>query len=451
MNEPFAALFEEDTMFQAPGYHATRHYKKNEKARFGSGDVLVLFGELFNRGYANGLVEEAERRGMKIIRATVGRREKDGSLRALTAEEVAQQPAPLINVPLEAGFDLEPASDGLSPLDRIKEVKLSDWESCKIDKSKLIESRDKGRARFTAGVRAYLQELKTQLPAGKNVLFAHLMAGGVPRAKIIMPMMNRSVKGTGDRFLSSERFWKSDLGQLCEMSFREVTAETFRILIEETANLRAEIEKSGAFVSYSAYGYHGTEVIVNGQYDWQTYTPYLQGWAKKDLENYSKEFFSKGVRSCVYNCPEILTNSSSIFQGVEMPLYPLIEALRKENANSPKTKKVEADCQALLKPGVTLADVLKVCHETLNNPDVRKKMNFDKWPEHNDEKQLSVVLDASEAVSSMHTDSKSLMTAVLSEVVFSSCGAVMVEDVAAPSAPVTWLNHDVVARTHFEV
>lgn len=46
-------------------YHALR--QKPEKAPYQAGDVLVLFGELFSRGYANGLVEEAERLGMKII------------------------------------------------------------------------------------------------------------------------------------------------------------------------------------------------------------------------------------------------------------------------------------------------------------------------------------------------------------------------------------------------
>ena len=33
---------------------------------FRQGDVFVLFGELFGRGYANGLVSEARKAGMKI-------------------------------------------------------------------------------------------------------------------------------------------------------------------------------------------------------------------------------------------------------------------------------------------------------------------------------------------------------------------------------------------------
>ena len=51
-----------------------------EAAGYKAGDVLVLVGELFGRGYANGLVEEARRIGMTVIGTTVGRRDADRSL-----------------------------------------------------------------------------------------------------------------------------------------------------------------------------------------------------------------------------------------------------------------------------------------------------------------------------------------------------------------------------------
>ena len=435
-------------MTSAPGYHAIRVPARNQKSRFGEGDILVLFGELFNRGYANGLVEEAERRGMKIIRATVGRRDKDGSLRSLTAEEIAEQPQPLINVPLEAGFDLEPAADGLSPVDRLKEVKLSEWESCVLPREKILESRKKGRARFTESVRNFVTQLKPHLPKGKNVLFAHLMAGGVPRAKIIMPLMNRSVKGTGDRYLPSEKFWSSDLGWLCDISFEEVTATTFETLLRQTSDLRKDVEQNGGFCSYTAYGYHGTEILLGGQMAWQSYTPYLQGWAKKALEKISREWSAQGVRICVYNCPEILTNSSSIFQGVEIPLYPLLLSLQRWGADSPATLQVWEECRALLKPDVTLQDILKICDDTLRSPAVQARLALEKWPEHSAQDQLEIILNTSEKLTGSHQDTKRLMTTVLSEVVFSSCGKVMLEDSAQPEAPVSWLNHDVVARSY---
>ena len=45
---------------------------------FKKGDVFVLFGELFGRGYANGLIDEARAAGMTIVGITVGRRDETG-------------------------------------------------------------------------------------------------------------------------------------------------------------------------------------------------------------------------------------------------------------------------------------------------------------------------------------------------------------------------------------
>lgn len=427
-------------------YHAIRQLKKD--TTFKQGDVLVLFGELFNRGYANGLVEEAERRGMKVIRTTVGRREKDNTLRPLTEEEMASIPKPFINVPLEAGFDLEPDDQGVTIVDHLKEIKLSEWESFELNKGSLEASRKRGRERFTRNLRAYLAELDSHIPAGANVLFAHLMAGGVPRAKIIMPLMNRSLKGSGDRFLSSEKFWNSSLGQLCSQSFNEVTAETFYHLVTESAALREKIQKQGGKVSYVAYGYHGTEVLVGQNYVWQSYSPYLQGWAKIRLENHSRDFSAKGIKTCIYNCPEILTNSSAIFSGVEVSLYPLMGALRKEGADSSKAQETVKECLSMLKPEVAIDDVLNFTKNYLMSDVIRTHCVFEKWPQHNSREQLEKMVGASDHLIELHKDSKQIMTFPLSEVVIEACGKVMLADSPAPEAPVSWINHDVIAKIH---
>jgi hypothetical protein len=427
-------------------YHAIRLLKKD--STFKQGDVLVLFGELFSKGYANGLVDEAERRGMKIIRTTVGRREKDGTLRALNAEEAAAVPQPFINVPLEAGFDLEPDDQGMSPVDYLKDVKLSDWESFEISKTSLEASRKKGRERFQKNLRSYLQQLEAHIPAGANVLFAHLMAGGVPRAKIVMPLMNRAVKGTGDRYLSSEKFMSSGIGQFCQQSFFEVTAETFQFLVHESTALREKLQKQGSKVSYVAYGYHGTEVLVGSNYVWQSYSPYVQGWAKIRLENYSREFSQKGIKTCVYNCPEILTNSSSIFSGVEVSLYPLLGALRKEGSDSKKAQAAIESALKLLKPEIKLDDVLNFTKSYLTSDLIREHCVFEKWPQHSSKDQLEKMLAASDQLLGWHQDPKQLMTFGLSEIVFEACGKVMMGDSPAPEAPVAWINHDVIAKIH---
>lgn len=428
-------------MAQIPALHnipQTQLWKK--------GDLLVLFGELFTRGYANGLVEAAERRGMQVVRGTVGRRDKEGQLRPLNAEEIAQQPSPLINIPLEAGFDMEILSNGSSLVEMMKDVKLNDWENFRVPAALLSEAKEKGTRRFRDQVRAYLLEIAKLVKPGQNVHFAHLMAGGVPRARIVMPLMNRVFKGTGDRFLASESFWNSGLGEVAQESFMAVSAETFQILLQESQNLRERIQKDGGSVSYSGYGYHGTAILLGGEYRWQSYAPYLQGWAKKALEKYAEEAFSSGIKACVYNCPEILTNSSSIFQGVEVPLYPLLAAFQREAPSSPKTAKLWAECQALLKPDETLEAVLKTCEETLNHPAVRAQSHFDGWPQHNTREQMEVLLGASDKIIAAHISDKNLMTAVLSEAVFEACGEAMLADMAAPKQPVCWINHDLIAR-----
>lgn len=432
-------------------YSAIRKVKLNN--HFGAGDVLVLFGELFQRGYANGLVDEARKRNMMIIRTTVGRREKNGTLRALQSEEIAAAKESgdlFINVPLEAGFDMEPDSKGTRPVDQLSDVKLSEWESKTVDEASLAESQKKGQERFQTAVRKFVIELETLLPEGKNIYFAHLMAGGVPRAKIVLPLMNRSLKGSGDRFLSSEKFWNSSLGKFAARNFFEVTAETFHILLQETSKLRQKVEKSGKTVFYSAYGYHGTEVLVEKNYLWQTYSPYLQGWAKMRLENHAREWSARGVHCCVYNCPEILTNSSAIFSGVEVSLYPLMGAIRLEagqQQHHPRAEKILKDCQGLLAEPHTVQGILDLTGKYLSSKIIREHCVFEKWPQHNSQEQLEKMLDSSEELVSMHKDQKFLLTQLLSELVIEACGRVMINDAPHPESAVSWINHDLVAKT----
>ena len=130
--------------------------------------------------------------------------------------------------------------------------------------------------------------------------------------------------------MSSRALLDSDLGKLILMNFDEVTANSFQYLIEGTAALRQRLENSGGQVRYSAYGYHGTEILINGDYQWQTYTSYTQGYAKMRLERIAEAAWEKGIKATVFNCPEIRTNSSDIFVGVELSLFPLLTALKKE-------------------------------------------------------------------------------------------------------------------------
>ncbi|MGE3387690.1 MAG: hypothetical protein AB7K41_13250, partial [Bdellovibrionales bacterium] len=323
------------------------------------GDVVVIFGELFSRGYANGLVDEARHMGLKLIFSTVGRRDEAQRLRPLNEVELAEKDQPLINIPLEAGFDLEPSDTGLSPVDQLQGVKLSEWEKARLDMTQVEQSRIKGVEDFRRRTQQYVHEVEKQIPSGANILFVHTMAGGVPRAKIVMPAMNRVFKGHGERYASSSEFWQTDMGKLCASSFMEVSANTLQHLIEMTEPLRKKVEQSGNRCAYVAYGYHGTDVLMNGQYQWQSYSPYLQGFAKIELENIAARAQQKGIRASVYNAPEILTNSSSIFLGVEVSLYPLLGALQKEGVNSSSAKKVIEQALKLLKPEYSVNSIME--------------------------------------------------------------------------------------------
>ncbi len=415
----------------------------SENSKWKKNDVLVLFGELFQRGYANGLVDEALQQGLKVIYATVGRREKTGELRALLAEEIPKDVI-FINIPLEAGFDLEPDSQGVSCVDELKDVKLSEWENFQFDPARFSERKKNGRKRFREQTQKFISEVEKLVPAGSNVLFAHLMAGGVPRTKIVMPLMNRAVKGVGDRYLPSEKFWNSGIGKLCQENFYEVTAETFQTLVEVSEDFRNKKTQAGLNVSYLAYGYHGTEIWLNEAFRWQTYTPYLQGWAKLRLEKYSENAKDSGISACIYNCPEIHTNSSSIFQGLELSIYPLLEAFALLKPHAEISKKLLQKADSVFKDSDYLKIISRRINQYFSHPSILKKCDFDHWPSHSSQEQLEVMLTETDELIQLQKDPKIGITADLSECVFRGCGKIMFQDSFKPQFSVGWIGHDAI-------
>ncbi len=420
----------------------------NPVSGYGKNDVLVVFGEVFARGYVNGLIDEAKKAGMKVIYGTVGRRDENDELRPLTAEELAEKDQPLVNVPLECGFDLAKSSKGLSPVDQLKGLKLSEWDKATVDLAQVEESRKAGREDFRARVSRYLLELQKQIPDGAKVLIAHTMAGGVPRAKIMMPVMNRVFKGTAT---PSKEFWEGDLGRLCEMSFMDVSANSLADLIDLSAGLRDRVAKNGGQVSYVAYGYHGTEILIAGEYHWQSYSPYLQGFAKLELENIARRATEAGVKASVFNAPEILTNSSSIFQGVEVALYPLLAAFKKEAPDHPVTRQLLAECADLLKPEHTLDELMALTDNYFRSDIIQRWTKFEQWPQHNGIEQMELMHATSKAIIDMHKDGRKLLTAALSEIVFRACGYAMLREAMNPRQPVWWVGHQFVTMAATKV
>jgi hypothetical protein len=259
-----------------------------------------------------------------------------------------------------------------------------------------------------------------------------------------MPLMTRVFRGTGEKLVPSAAFWASDLGRLWAAGFEEVTARTFQRLLAATAPLRAG---AGARrVRYAAYGYHGCEVLVGGRYTWQTYVPYLQGWAKLLLERHSEEAWGEGVRCTVFDAPEIWTNSSALFLGVEVSLYPLLAALRREGPGSAAADGVWERCRALLREGASLERHLERAERYLASPAAAPFRDLAAWPQHAAPAQMEEMLAASDELLAMSADPKNPVCAELSRAAVAAVGRLMFDASWEPSAPVRWLNHDVVAR-----
>lgn len=416
---------------------------------FRKGDVFVLFGELFGRGYANGLVNEARAAGMTIVGMTVGRRDENQKLRPLTAEEHAEAEANLggkiINVPLMAGFDLDAPEGEPTPTDLLAPLTLKSWQDDKLDWAQIERCRAVGVQRFKDSAARAMAELDGLVPDGSNVFFAHTMAGGIPKVKVFLAIANRIYKGRGERFMSSRALLDSDLGKLILMNFDEVTANTFQYLIDASAAIRSRVEATGGQARYTAYGYHGTEILIDGRYQWQTYTNYTQGYAKKRLEDVAKAAWEKGIKATVFNCPEIRTNSSDIFVGVELSLFPLLNALKHENGGAWADAQRQA-CADLLKDGVSLQDLLDQIESYNADGVITEFRDFDRWPMDNSPELAEVMIGTSEAITNLHKERTALVTDLLSALVLEGTGPLMFREAANPAGPVLWLNHDVIAR-----
>jgi hypothetical protein len=148
----------------------------------------------------------------------------------------------------------------------------------------------------------------------------------------------------------------------------------------------------------------------------------------------------------VYNCPEILTNSSSIFKGVEIPLYNLLRALEKEIPHHTVTKKLRHDCSAILKNPDDLESMFKAIDNYMVFAEKVGTSQFENWPKHSQKEQLEKTLDLSDLVIGFHKDEKIMMAPVLSEVIFNSCGYIMLHDGFNPQFPVAWIGHDIIAK-----
>jgi hypothetical protein len=208
---------------------------------------------------------------------------------------------------------------------------------------------------------------------------------------------------------------------------------------------REILEKTGGQVRYSAYGYHGTEILIDNQYQWQTYTSYTQGKAKMRLESVAEAAWAKGIKATVYNCPEIRTNSSDIFVGVELSLFPLLKALKKEQGAAWAEAQWQA-CRDVLQEGQTLEGLLQKIDDYNDSNVMKGFRNFGAWPMPNTVELADIMIGTSDEITKMHKSRDALVTDVLSSLVLEGTGPLMFLESSNPAGPVLWLNHDVIAK-----
>jgi hypothetical protein len=271
------------------------------------------------------------------------------------------------------------------------------------------------------------------------------MAGGIPKIKAFLAIANRIYKGRGERFMSSRALLESDLGKLILMNFDEVSANTLKYLIDASATIRDRVTQSGGEVRYTAYGYHGTEILIGGEYHWQTYTNYTQGYAKMRLESVAEAAWKNGITATVFNCPEIRTNSSDIFVGVELSLFPLLVALKREGGGAWADEQWRI-CEELLGDDTSLQQLLDTIEGYNNDATSAEFRNFEAWPMDNTPALADVMIGTSEAITALHKDKKALITDHLSSLVLEGAGPLMFHGASEKIAPVLWLNHDIIAR-----
>lgn len=383
-----------------------------------SSSVFIIFGEVFPGGYIQGLLAQAKKHNSTIIYSTMGRRTSEQKLRELNQEELQKKKEELslsksdlfINIPLEAGFDLEDYQ-GNTLVEKINQYGLKTWEDFLIDKGLLLKIKEQARIKFQKQIHKFLKQAHTHITSDtKNIHFIHTMAGGIPRSKLLMAVLNKVLKGRDKRFYSSEKFCSTGLGQASLESFKSVTADSFEDLITETSALRSLWAQKNINTTYTAFGYKGNSILVKDKYQWVAYAPYIQGWAKLELEKTAIQSQENSISANVFNCPEVLTRSSQAFSGIEVFLYPLLNSLNPESSkvilekigDLPIIKSMLSELKTnslnkesfshYFEQDFSFTNLKNLTDNFFTNPNLSQQIQLSHWPQHNNPQQMHLMI-----------------------------------------------------------
>jgi hypothetical protein len=163
------------------------------------------------------------------------------------------------------------------------------------------------------------------------------------------------------------------------------------------------------------------------------------------LESIAEAAWAQGVSATVFNCPEIRTNSSDIFVGVELSLFPLLTALKKEGGGAWAQQQWDI-CQTCWAKACRCSRSSTSWKPICRPPPAPQFRNFEAWPMDNTPELADLMIGTSDEITSLHKDKKALITDHLSSLVLEGTGPLMFHGAAEKIAPVLWLNHDIIAR-----